>query len=312
MTVAQQLEDVRAQELEWTPTEIAELCESVSRAPSVHNSRPWTLTLHRRTAVLRENPAALMDHDPQGRDQRISCGAALMNLVLAVRDLGWRAHVEFGATSGLVSAVVSAGEPAEPSPREQRWARSIPQRHSHREPFSRRPVPELLREKIRDAAAGPRCGGRWVGSAAEAVEVARMLSRSAHAFHADTGYTRELTGWATPEGRKLQRASGDLRGLAAVGLTALTTHLPDEHVLARLLREESVLLVGTRGDRAVDHVHAGQAVERAWLEATSAGLSVSMMTQPLHMREVRTALAESLGTSLIPQAIMRFGYPAEG
>ncbi|WP_406689897.1 nitroreductase family protein [Saccharopolyspora sp. ID03-671] len=311
MTVAQQVEDVRARELGWSPVEIEELCESVGHAPSVHNSRPWTLTLHHRTAVLRENPAPVMDHDPQGRDQRISCGAALMNLVLAVRNLGWTAQVEFGATSGLVSAAVTAGEPSGPSPREAGWAEAIPKRHSHREPFSRRPVPELFREKILDAAADPRGGGRWVGSSAEAAEIARILSRSANAFHADVGYTRELTGWATPEGRRLQHESGELRGLAAVGLTARTTHLPDEHVLARLLREESVLLIGTRGDRPVDHVRAGQAVERAWLEATSAGLSVSMMTQPLHMREVRTGLAERLGTSLIPQALMRFGYPAE-
>lgn len=303
--------DLRTREIGWSPAEIAELDESVSRAPSVHNSRPWTLTLHRRTAVLRENPAALMNHDPQGRDQRISCGAALINLVLAVRSLGWSAQVEVGATSGLVSAAVNAGGRAEPSPREAAWSRAIPRRHSHREPFARRPVPELLREKIRDAAAGPRCGGRWINSEAEALEVARMLGRAANAFHDNADYTRELTGWETPDGRGLQRESGGLRGLAAVGLTATTTRLPDEHVLSRFLQEEAVLLVGTRGDRAADHMRVGQAVERAWLEATSAGLSVSMMTQPLHLQEIRAGLAERLGTSLIPQVIMRFGYPAE-
>lgn len=295
----------------WSPAEIAELGESVSRAPSVHNSRPWTLTLHRRTAVLRENPAPLMNHDPQGRDRRISVGAALMNLVLGVRSLGWSAQAEVGATSGLVSAVVHAANPAELSPREAAWVRAIPERHSHREPFSGRPVSDLLREKIWDAASGTRCGGRWINSDAEAVAVARMLGSAANAFHANSDYTRELTSWVTPEGRRLERESGGLRGLAAVGLTAMNTHLPDEHRLARLLRDESVLLVGTRGDRAADHVRAGRAVERAWLEATSAGLSVSMMTQPLHLPEVRTALAERLGTSMIPQVIMRFGYSEE-
>lgn len=310
MGVAQRARtDVRALEVEWSPVELGELGEAVSRAPSVHNSRPWSLTLHRRTAVLREDPARRMQHDPEGRDQRISCGAAVMNLVLAVRSLGWSAQVELGASGGLVSAAVNAGEPADPSPREAAWARAIPERRSHREPFSGKPVPELLREKIWDAAAGTRCGGRWINSDAEAAEVAGMLSRSATAFQADAGYTRELAGWVTPEGKRLRSESEGLGGLAAAGLTAMTTRLPDEPVLARLLREESVLLVGTRGDRAIDHLRAGQAVERAWLEATGSGLSVSMMTQPLHVPEVRTGLAERLGTSLIPQAIMRFGYP---
>ncbi|RRO16679.1 hypothetical protein EIL87_12730 [Saccharopolyspora rhizosphaerae] len=312
MAVAQVVqEDVQVRETGWSPAEIAELREAVSRAPSIHNSRPWTLTLHRRTAVLRENPEPWMNHDPEGRDRRISCGAALMNLVLAVRSLGWGAQVEVGDSSGLVSAAVNARGAAEPSPRELAWAWAVAQRRSHRAPFSRRPVSELLREKITDAATGVRCGSRWVGSDVEAVEVARMLGRAASAFHADPDYTRELAAHVKPDGRRLQRESGDLRGLAAVGLTALTTHLPDEHHLAQLLRDESVLLVGTRGDRPADHVRAGQAVERAWLEATRAGLSVSMMTQPLHLPEVRTGLAERLGTSLIPQVIMRFGYPAE-
>ncbi|WP_165939803.1 Acg family FMN-binding oxidoreductase [Saccharopolyspora aridisoli] len=295
--------------VEWSPVEIEEIGEAVSRAPSVHNSRPWSLTLERRTAVLREDPAMRMQHDPEGRDQRISCGAALMNMVLAVRSLGWSAKVELGASGGLVSAAVTVGEPADPSPREATWARAIPQRRSHRQPFSDRPVPELLREKIWDAAAGTRCGGRWINADAEAAEVGGMLSRSATAFQADAGYTRELAEWATPEGKRLRTESEGLRGLAAAGLTAMTTSLPDGSVLARVLREEAVLLVGTRGDRAIDHLRAGQAVERAWLEATSSGLSVSMMTQPLHVGEVRTGLADRLGTSLIPQVIMRFGYP---
>ena len=302
--------DVRTHAVEWTAAEAAELDAAVWRAPSVHNSRPWSLTLRERAAVLREDPSARMQHDPQGRDQRISCGAALTNLVLAVRSLGFSAQVEVGAAGGLVSAAVNAGEPDAPSPREAAWARAIAERHSHRAPFARKRVPELLREKIWDAAAGHRSGGRWIKSEAEAFEVSRMLGRSAGAFHADVEYHRELTGWVTPQGRSLRSESGELRGLAAAGLTAPNTRLPDEHVLARLLHDESVLLVGTRGDRAEDHVRVGQAVERAWLEATSSGLAVSMMTQPLHMLEIRTGLAEHLGTSLIPQAIMRFGYPA--
>ncbi|GAB3695921.1 nitroreductase family protein [Saccharopolyspora tripterygii] len=310
MGVAQVIRtDVLAQEAEWSAAETVELDASVWRAPSALDSRPWSLTLRQRTAVLREDPAARMPHDPQGRDQRMSCGAAVMNLVLTVRNLGFSARVEVGAAGGLVSAAVHAGEPDAPSPREAAWARAIAERHSHRTLFARKRVPELLREKIWDAAAGHRCGGRWIKTEGEVREVSRMLGR-AGAVHADDERDRELAEWVTSEGGQLGHESSELGGLDAGDLTAPSAHLPDERALADLLRDESVLLVGSRGDRAEDHVRVGQAIERAWLEATSAGLVVSMMTQPLHPLETRTGLAERLGTSLIPQAIMRFGYPA--
>ncbi|QIZ38684.1 hypothetical protein [Saccharopolyspora sp. ASAGF58] len=72
----------------WSAAESAMLGEAVDCAPSVHNTRPWALTIHGRTAQLRERPKLLAQHDPHGRDRRISFGAALANLVLAIRGLG--------------------------------------------------------------------------------------------------------------------------------------------------------------------------------------------------------------------------------
>ncbi|GAA2341582.1 NAD(P)H nitroreductase [Saccharopolyspora halophila] len=293
----------------WSPDDMADLVEAVSRAPSVHNSRPWELTLHGRAAVLRENRVELLRHDPGGRDQRISCGTALTNLELAVRGLGWRAQVDLHAGSGEVSGSVTAGARAEPSSRELRWARAMPQRHSYRQRFDPTPLPERLRRVVRDATRGARTGARWIGSDAEALSTARMLGYAARVFRANADYSRELAGWRSPVGEELRRVSGGLHGLSAVGLAAADSDLPDDDAVAERIREEAVLLIGTRGDRPDDHVRAGQAVERAWLAATSAGLAASVTTQPLHLGVVRVALAKRLGTPLIPQVLMRFGYP---
>lgn len=287
---------------------MADLGEAVSRAPSVHNSRPWELTLHGRAAVLRENQVELLRHDPGGRDQRISCGTTLTNLELAVRGLGWETRVDLHA-GGEVSGSVTAGARAEPSTRELRWARAIPQRHSHRQRFTPTPVPEHLRRAVRDATRGARTGARWIGSDAEALSTARMLGYAARVFRANADYSRELAGWRSPVGEELRRVSGGLHGFAAIGLAAADSDLPDDDAVAEHIRDEAVLLIGTRGDRPDDHVRAGQAVERAWLAATSAGLAASVTTQPLHLGVVRVALAKRLGTPLIPQVLMRFGYP---
>lgn len=118
-----------------------------------------------------------------------------------------------------------------------------------------------------------------------------------------------MAAWATPAGADLQRESRGLRGLASAGLAGTGTRLPDESVLAARIRAESLMLIGTRGDTPADHARAGRVVERTWLEATSAGLAGSLLTQPLHLQEVQSGLAEELATPLIPQVLVRLGYP---
>jgi hypothetical protein len=64
------------------------------RAPSVHNSQPWRWRLRPHgvdlyTDAIRRLPRT----DPEGRDQVISCGAALHHLLVALADAGRGARV---------------------------------------------------------------------------------------------------------------------------------------------------------------------------------------------------------------------------
>ncbi|MEV4729672.1 hypothetical protein [Saccharopolyspora sp. NPDC049426] len=87
----------RVDDRPWSPEEVATIASAVNRAPSVYNTQPWSLLMRDRVVELyeRDSPAELR-HDTEGRDRLISCGAALMNLVLAVRKLGWRAELPSG------------------------------------------------------------------------------------------------------------------------------------------------------------------------------------------------------------------------
>ncbi|WP_245761625.1 nitroreductase family protein [Saccharopolyspora shandongensis] len=160
--------------------------------------------------------------------------------------------------------------------------------------------------------------GRWISGGDEALAVVRLLAYAAGAFQGNVDYQRELSLWTNAPGES--RGEGELglawddlfsAGLGAVGLATSRTRIPDESVLAARIERESLLVVSSRGDESLDHIRAGEAVEQAWLEATSAGLAASIMTQPLHLEEVRDALAVRLGLSTVPQALMRFGHPAE-
>ncbi|MDA3650145.1 hypothetical protein LZ318_01655 [Saccharopolyspora indica] len=296
---------------EWSAAESVVINRAVQNAPSVHNSRPWSLALRGRTAELHERPALLVQHDPEGRDRRISCGAALANLVLAIRNLKWTAEVAFGSSAGLVTATVTATGRAEPSEAERRRGAAVLDRWSCRRPFDGPGLPASTRDVLLEAVAAPGVTGRWISGADEALGVARLLTYAGRVFRGNAEYQRELSSWTTATGDGLRREGLGERGLAAVGLTTGRTRLPDEHALAARIQRESVLLVGSPADGPAEQVRAGAAVEQAWLEATGRGLVTSVMTQPLHLAEVRSGLAAGLGFAATPQVVMRFGRLAE-
>jgi hypothetical protein len=59
-------------------------------APSVHNTQPWRFTADAQPISLYADAGrALPVADPDGREMMISCGAALFNVRLALRSLGY-------------------------------------------------------------------------------------------------------------------------------------------------------------------------------------------------------------------------------
>ncbi|MER6987607.1 nitroreductase family protein [Saccharopolyspora hirsuta] len=292
---------------EWSAAESVVISRAVRNAPSVHNTRPWSLALHGRTAELRERPTVLVQHDPDGRDRRLSCGAALVNLVLAIRGLGRTAEVAFGSSAGLVTATVTATGRAEPSEVERRRSGAVLDRRSCRQAFDGTGLPARTRDALLEAVEAPGVTGRWISGAEETLGVARLLTYAARAFRDNAEYQRELSSWTTTTGEGLRREGFGEQGLAAVGLATGRTRLPDEFALAARMQREAVLVVGVQPEGPVDQVRAGAAVEQAWLEATSRGLAASVITQPLHLTEVRSGLAAGLGLVGAPQALMRFG-----
>lgn len=302
----------------WSPEEVGVLASAVSRAPSVHNIQPWSLNLEGRTATLRlRQDAEVIRHDPHGRDRRISCGAALANLVLAVRCTGWAADVRLEQWEGHsdIIATVAGSHREEPTARQSQRFRAITRRQSHRYPFDPQPLSDAMKDSLLAATGSSIVHARWVTG--EAPELARLFTYAARVYQDDSEYQRELEVWTIGEtadqedtGQGIPERALGRTGLPAVGLSTSGTRVPDEYQLASRIESESVMVLSTPSDSRRAHVQAGEAMELAWLEATSLGASGSVMTQSLHLSEVRSGVADSLGLPGVPQMLMRFGYPA--
>ncbi|MCG8917488.1 nitroreductase family protein [Actinokineospora sp. PR83] len=299
---------------EWNQSETAVLAAAVSRAPSVHNTQPWRLELRGREAsILERTDISLPRHDLLGRDRLISCGAALTNLRLAVRRLGWSEHWQQFPDSGRPNEIgrVCADVPLAPDDNDLSAYRAIRDRASHRARFGPEPVPGALVRRLVTPHDLPGVAVQVVHSPTATTGLAHVLHHAALIFRHDRAYQRELAAWtAHGDGDGLLERGG--RGtLPWTGLVTGDTAVPDEHVLAERLATETHLLVITVGDGRSDHLHAGMALEQVWLAATAAGLGASVITQPLHLPEVRAGLIERLDLAGYPQALLRVGMPTE-
>ncbi|MGP4019805.1 nitroreductase family protein [Saccharopolyspora sp. 5N708] len=291
-------------ERSWTREDVAALAEAVRCTPSVHGPQPWSLRMRGRTATLRlRSMAELVQQDPDGRDRRMSCGAAVANLVTALRGLGWAtdAHWHVDEQREGAATVIGTHRHHATAVDRDRW-QAIAHLVDFRRAFTDRPVPHLARAAVLDASTTQ---AAWVHGPAEERALARLLGHAARADHDEPSYQHELDVWIAP----IAADAPSGIDLPAVGRVGAKAQLHPERV-ARWLAQESVLVFSTITDSPRDHLQVGEAAERAWLEATRLGLAASVMTQPLRVPEVRLGLRDELGLGGVPQLLMRVGYPA--
>lgn len=191
---------------------------------------------------------------------------------------------------------------------------AIARRHSYRMPFLDRMVSDAQRDELL-AVHTDGVGTHSIHGLAEAATLAALLEHAGLVHRQDRAYQRELATWTNTErgygpGGGLPRPRLTYDTLPWAGLVRASTSLPDPNTLTDRLHREWLLLVHTNDDGPADHLRAGQAVQRIWLAATHAGLTGSILTQPLQVPEVRAGLIEQLDLPGFPQVLMRLDYPA--
>nr|WP_042178547.1 nitroreductase family protein [Kibdelosporangium sp. MJ126-NF4]CEL13253.1 hypothetical protein [Kibdelosporangium sp. MJ126-NF4]CTQ98945.1 hypothetical protein [Kibdelosporangium sp. MJ126-NF4] len=295
----------------WAPGEVSQIVRAVVQAPSVHNVQPWVLEFHERSVLLFERwDHELPRHDPKGRNRLMSCGAALTNLELAVRHLGWETTTTLFpdlAHPDLV-ATVTAARMGTPTVAEQELYRAIAHRRSHRFGFDGAPLSAEEAREVGNALIGERVGVRRVTERAHAGAIAELCAYTAKTLHHDHRYLHELRALTVDRSKSRVGVPEDRIGHGLFGgLVHGGDSVPDVETLTALIAKECVFVVETVDDGKWDHVHAGMAIQRAWLTATHLGLAASLITQPMQLREVRAGLSERLELPGFPHALFRVG-----
>ncbi len=137
--------------------QVTALAHAAAAAPSMHNAQPWLFRYFRRsrTFEIRADFERTMPHsDPDTRGLHIGCGAALLNLRVAVAHEGWYPETRLlpdPTDRTLVASVRLTGSATDGSELGALYP-AIHQRHSSRYPFEEREIPDPVREALSAAA----------------------------------------------------------------------------------------------------------------------------------------------------------------
>lgn len=304
-----------------TPEGVRRLVAAAAAAPSVHNTQPWRFRVRDTGALeLRADfDRRLETIDPRCRGLLISCGAALLNLRLAMQAAGHQPVVttfpdEVGDPALL--AVVQVGPARQPSPADHALYGAIARRRTNRYPFEPTPVPADVVGALITAARRERATLRPVDR--DAVPgVLRVIRDAETELTAMDAYRAELDRWTGERpghdgipryafGPLPERGDLPMRDFAA-------GRAEDGRPVDRFERRPQLAVLLTTGDEPGDWLAAGQALQRVLLTATVQGLAVNPLTQPLDLRDARR-LEDPYGSHEHVQAIVRIGYgpPAPG
>ncbi|WP_329430569.1 nitroreductase family protein [Streptosporangium sp. NBC_01495] len=293
--------------------------QAATWAPSVHNTQPWSFGVDGDEIALRaDSDRKLRLCDPAGRELLISCGAALMNVRLALRALGYEPRVRVlpDPDRPALLATVRPGAAVAADVNARLLYAEIERRRTHRAGFTRLPVPEPLLEALVAEAGGE--GARLTPVRSEAaVRVLAAITCAAQDVQSqDRLLSLELIRWGRPPGSP----RGD--GVPAEGYPRAPrrTH---PHFAQRdythghpwgsdadqffSVSTGVVAVLTTKGDSRQDWITAGQALQRVLLRASVHGLSAAFHTQALEMFHLREFLRQELCSQEYPQMIMRLG-----
>jgi hypothetical protein len=291
---------------------LPECVRTATAAPSLHNSQPWKFRIEgARVDVYADPSRRLHVLDPQGREQLISVGAALFTLRLAVRRSGYRSDYSLFPDTDEPDLVarLTVTHPAPVSPAAEALAAAVEHRHTNRWPFAHIPIPRESLDRLRDAA---RREGAALALADPAGRdaVLRLARVADERLRQRPGYRKELARWTGDRVRNdgvPPEAIGPWDALESVPVRDFTEASAQRRNGEAFEPYPTILVLATEGDRKIDWVRAGQALQRALLTATWQDFATTPISQPVELPAVRRLLLKP-DSGLVAQMVLRVGY----
>ena len=292
-----------------------------SRAPSIHNTQPWSWQFSPRGLELRaDRSRQLRVADPDGHSLMVSCGAAVELTDLAVRAAGWscvtrllpdRFDTDLLATYTQFVPVPVKGIDIE------RLAASA-RRVSDRRPFRPETVTENDIEALRGAADGHGVHVHFSQQRQERTNLAVAVSSADRVERADRDYLAEAAYW-------LREGTGSVDGVPLTAVPRVTaghprhTEIPvrdfeigtsgREQIPLDVDEQPSIAVILGNSDSPLIQLRSGIAMMRLMIAAELLGVSSCPLSQAVDLGAFRSRLQTLMGWQAYPEMMLRLGYP---
>ncbi|MCW2784051.1 MAG: hypothetical protein JWP74_568 [Marmoricola sp.] len=299
------------------PEAMRRIVRAACRAPSVHNTQPWTWRLDRHAIELRaDRSRQLPVTDPTGRNLTISCGGALHHLQVAASAFGYATEVERlpDPEQPEVFARVTLSPATVPADASARLA-AMADRCTDRRRFTSWPIPDVRLEALADHAR--RLGASVIPLTAPGLRIRAelLVNRALEIQRRQPEVAAEVAGWidhVRPDGVPLGVLGQDDsdRGRRA---TRFEERLSGSSDQAGVEGTDGLIVIATGVDRPIAWLQAGEATSALWLHATATGLSVVPLSQIVEVDETRESLKHDvLQDAANPQLMLRIGWQEIG
>jgi nitroreductase len=288
--------------------------EAAVRAPSPHNTQPWFFELKAGVVEVHlDEERVLAVCDPDGREARLACGAALLNIELVIAAAGWFADTDLmpDRTRPSLLARVEIGDRHRAGTEDLRLAAAIPRRYSNRRPFTDQAVPTWIRNLVRQAASAEDARLVLVDEAGHLEAAATLIRRADHLQTQDDAFQAEMKAWTSVHDRD-DGVPAFAGGPRSAGGLLPVRHFHDSDAPRSYERDPVVAVLTTPDDGPAAQLRAGRAMQRVLLTATTEGLSASFYSQPMEIPSARAELRALLGGTDYPQTLFRLGYGFPG
>jgi hypothetical protein len=311
--------ELQARPRSLRPADVKWVVAAAIRAPSVHNSQPWRFRFDGNTFdVIADSSRCLDVSDPHGRELTISCGAAVTNLELALRQLGCDSSVVAfpNRNQPEIAARVTVLNGLPTTATERALFTGLSRRHTHRGRFIDREISPDLAVRLQEAAWSHGCELRYVHDSGSLASVLH-LARTAERIGASDDLARIETQEWTPAPDSRRRDGVPARAYSQGPPAAGRDDLP-----GRDFDMERSFGLGERGhqprgpvavltsehDAPRDWLQAGQALQSMLLVAAAEWAFAAFHSRATEVPHLRAELQRLLGTATYPQLLLRFGY----
>jgi hypothetical protein len=296
------------------------LHDAVARAmlaPSVHNTQPWRFTLSADGLDLyTDRSRQLGVLDPTGRQLCLSVGSALLNARVSLAASGCASTVQRfpdSSRSDLVARIQIVGDEAV-DPALAALDPVVELRQTNRRRFAADPVPEDLVAALVAAAAAEGARLHPVVRSEDREGLARLSQKADVEQISNPAYRAELRAWTSNDPARLD-------GVRAAAVPHVDGSAGDDVPIrdfdsqgagwlpgkTESSASQCLLILGTDDDSPQAWVHAGEALERVWLEITRAGFVASLFTQVIEVAALRVQLRDELRLGMQPHLVLRVG-----